>query len=584
MSKITIAKGLSLPVDLVTQTTAILAKRRAGKSYLARKIAEEIHRAGQQLVIVDPKGDWWGIRSSADGRSPGLPITILGGERADVPLEPSAGEIVAKLAVEKGVSLLLDLSLLRKHQVATFMTAFLEQLYRLKAREKFRTPVMLIIDEADAIAPQRPQKGEERMLGAAEDIVRRGGQRGIGCTLVTQRAAVLNKNVLTQAQILAALRTIAPQDLSAMNAWIDVHGTAEERKTLMDSLPSLPIGDAWIWSPGWPTVEGVFERVHVEKISTFDSGATPKAGERRVEPKKVADVDLEVLRREMSETIARAKAEDPAELRKRIAELERELKKKVAPAPARDSSADVILREHKAISAAMAKARKKLEATVHVIGKGRQLFEDLEQLIRAAQFEIGDPKAITYPPELVAAARKAGFEMDRKPTPAPSSATTFRQESADGSLGKGERAILTVLAQYPHGKNRRSLGTLSGYTSSGGSFGTYVSRLRTKGLIEGSDTIRITAEGLAALGDFDPLPAGPELQDYWLGRLGKGEAAILCVLLEQWPNELSRQDLGELSGYEASGGSFGTYLSRLRTKELLDPDKLKASDAFFEER
>jgi DNA helicase HerA-like ATPase len=63
--------------------------------------------------------------------------------------------------------------------------------------------MMLVIDEADAIAPQKPQKGEERMLGAAEDIVRRGGQRGIGCVLVTQRSAVLNKNVLTQAQILS---------------------------------------------------------------------------------------------------------------------------------------------------------------------------------------------------------------------------------------------------------------------------------------------------------------------------------------------------------------------------------------------
>jgi DNA helicase HerA-like ATPase len=80
------------------------------------------------------------------------------------------------------------------------MTAFLEALYRLKAREQFRTPVMLITDEADAIAPQRPMEGEERMLGAMEDIVRRGGQRGIGCMLITQRTAVLNKNVLTQAK------------------------------------------------------------------------------------------------------------------------------------------------------------------------------------------------------------------------------------------------------------------------------------------------------------------------------------------------------------------------------------------------
>src|SRR3990167_8491762 len=135
------------------------------------------------------------------------------------------------------------------------------------------------------------------MLGAAEDIVRRGGQRGIGCVLVTQRSAVLNKNVLTQAQVLVAMRTIAPQDLAAMNAWVDVHGTEEEKRTLMASLPSLPIGDAWVWSPGWPTIDGIFKRVHILPIETFDSGKSPDPGVKPIEPKQIAVVDLEALKK-----------------------------------------------------------------------------------------------------------------------------------------------------------------------------------------------------------------------------------------------------------------------------------------------
>src|ERR1044071_6376151 len=125
-----ISPDLSLPLEFVTESTAILAIKRAGKSYLARKIAEQLYSAAQQIVIVDPKGDWWGIRSSADGKEPGLPIVILGGERGDVPLEVGAGEVVGKLVVEERVSVLLDLSLLRKHQVATFMADFLETMYR----------------------------------------------------------------------------------------------------------------------------------------------------------------------------------------------------------------------------------------------------------------------------------------------------------------------------------------------------------------------------------------------------------------------------------------------------------------------
>jgi hypothetical protein len=183
MKKLQLANDLTLPVDVVTQTIAVLAKRRAGKSYAMRRLVEQLFKAGQQVVLVDPKGDQWGLRSSADGKSEGLPFVILGGERGDVKLEVGAGEVVAKLVVEERVSIVLDLSLFRKHEVATFMTAFLENLYRLKAKEIYRTPVMLVMDEADAIAPQKPQKGEERMLGAAEDIVRRGGQRGIGAYL-----------------------------------------------------------------------------------------------------------------------------------------------------------------------------------------------------------------------------------------------------------------------------------------------------------------------------------------------------------------------------------------------------------------
>lgn len=170
MNALRIARHISLPIETVTQTIAVIAKRRVGKSYLARKLAEQLHHARQQIVIVDPKGDHWGIRSGADGKSPGLPIVIIGGEHGDVPLETGGGELVAKLVVEERVSALLDLSLLRKHEIATFMTAFLETLYRMKAHERYRTPLMLIVDEADAIMPQKPQPNEARMLGAGEDL------------------------------------------------------------------------------------------------------------------------------------------------------------------------------------------------------------------------------------------------------------------------------------------------------------------------------------------------------------------------------------------------------------------------------
>lgn len=72
-----LGEDLALPLEAVTETFAILAKRRAGKSNAAVVLAEEMFAAGLPWVAVDPKGDWWGIRASGDG--PGLAVVVFGG-------------------------------------------------------------------------------------------------------------------------------------------------------------------------------------------------------------------------------------------------------------------------------------------------------------------------------------------------------------------------------------------------------------------------------------------------------------------------------------------------------------------------
>jgi hypothetical protein len=588
MSQLHIARGFSLPLEMVTQAAGILAKRRAGKSYLGRRFTEQLLKAMQQVVIVDPKGDWWGIRSSADGKTPGFPVIILGGEHGDIGLEPGAGEIVAKLIVEERVSALLDLSMFRKHEVATFMAIFLENLYRLKAREQFRTPMMLLIDEADAVAPQKPQKGEERMLGAAEDIVRRGGQRGIGCTLITQRSAVLNKNVLTQIQVLIALRTIAPQDLAAMDAWIDVHGTPEERKTLMESLPALPTGDAWVWSPGWPTTEGIFERIHVLPIETFDSGATPKPGEKRVEPKNLADVDLAALQRQMAATIEKAKAEDPRELKRKIAALQAELKKQPA-ATAVDPKALQKAREggrirgwaeaQAASSAKSLQLRKSLGLAAGEITRALRLLDvDLVPMRTPSQKAAPIPRGSAgMSHEQFKHGMVVGFSNLPRPTRLPSPG------APEGRLGPGEKKILTACAQYPRGAARDQLTVLTGYKRS--SRDTYLQRLQARGYVEIGPTITATEEGIASLGsDHDPLPVGEALRDYWVARLPEGERKIFLVLIGTYPGSLPREALDEATGYKRS--SRDTYIQRLRSRQLVEVlprGELRASGELFDE-
>lgn len=576
-----LAKNLTLPVDTVTQTIAILAKRRAGKSYAMRRLVEQLFESGQQVVLVDPKGDQWGIRSTADGKNPGLPIVILGGERGDVPLESSGGEIVAKLVVEEQVSILLDVSLFRKHEVATFMTAFLENLYRLKAREIYRTPMMLVIDEADAIAPQKPQKGEERMLGAAEDIVRRGGQRGIGCVLVTQRSAVLNKNVLTQAQMLVALRTIAPQDLAAMDAWIQVHGEPEQRKTLMESLPSLPVGDAWFWSPGWPTTAGIFKRVHVLPIETFDSGATPKPGEKRVQPKNLADVDLEALTLRMAATIERAKADDPRELRKKIAELEKQLKATPATAP------QVV--------------KEPVEVKVPVIDE--QQFRTIQTTLSDAMSGVAEANDnLRDLKEYVAQIRKAVSEFKlsqsrpiithngRKPMMVSPESIRRVKEAVAGQLPPAKQKILNGLA-FLEGigvttADKTQLALLVGVSPTSGGYFNNLGALRSDNLIEypSGGTAMLTDAG-RAVANTDGVPTNTtELHQSLSARLPAAKWRILKALIDAYPDAIQKDALAKQLGVSPTSGGYFNNLGSLRSLGLIDypqPGTAKAKSVLF---
>lgn len=540
----------TLPIEAVTQTFCILAKRGVGKTATAVVMAEEMIKAGMQVVIIDPLDCWYGLRSSADGKHEGVPIVVIGGERGDLPLNGSDGRIIADFIVDHQASVVLSLRHLSNQEGRNFVGAFLDALYDRKGESKNRTPLHLIIDEADAYCPQRLFPGTEKCFGAVDRIVRRGRSSGMGVTLISQRSAAINKDCLTQAEVMVALRTISPQDRKAIEAWIEAHDANDQHKEFMSSLASLPIGTAWFWSPGWLEI---FKKVQVRRRHTFDSSATPKIGEKVITPVKVAAVDIEGLRAKLQATIEQKKADDPKELKKRIIQLEIELKKKiVAPKPipltmdapemkkAYAMGYDTALTDMKG---ALRDIEKKNDGTVpsHVI------------LPRSpAQKAVIDQREgwASIPPRKISEPRqKIGpFSEERLRLPI------------------GERAVLTACIQLPNGLRREQLTVLTGYKRS--SRDAYIARLGGKGLIEArGDKIFPTDAGREALPDADPLPTGKALQDYHMDRLPIGEKAILQELIQAYPEAVHRDTLSEKTGYLRS--SRDAYISRLAAKELV---------------
>jgi len=274
--KFQISKDLALPREAVTWVFAFLAKRGAGKTYCAADLAEEMLKANIPIVVVDGMGIWWGLRVGKNGEGPGLPIVVFGGEHGDLPLVPEKAKSIAKAIVEANISAVLDLSALSKRQSRLIVTDFLDELYRLNRVERH-----VFIEETDMYAPQRTIGPEmATCLGSVDNFVRRGGNHNLGCTMITQRSAVLNKDILTQSDCLVVLRTLAPQDKKAIQAWVEEQTDEDRRKLAQwyDSLKELKNGEAWAWHPEKPAI---YKKVMFRERETFHATRTfllsPKA-------------------------------------------------------------------------------------------------------------------------------------------------------------------------------------------------------------------------------------------------------------------------------------------------------------------
>jgi hypothetical protein len=155
-------------------------------------------------------------------------------------------------------------------------------------------------------------------------------------------------------------------------------------------------------------------------------------------------------------------------------------------------------------------------------------------------------------------------------------------------LRAGERRILQVLAQrHPLALTKTQAGTLSGYTSSGGTFQTYFGTLKRAGFIEETTAgWCATDAGFAFLGtDIPPMPTTPEeLIAMWKSNLRRGEATMLDILVAKYPRGLTKEALGEASGYTHTGGTFGTYIGTLRRNNLavVNGDEVKAGEILFQ--
>jgi phosphoglycolate phosphatase (TIGR01487 family) len=168
-------------VSLLSGNVGFAGATRSGKSWLAGFLVEQLLKAEYQVCLIDPEGDYQGIRA--------FPQTILLGGIDDHILP--VGDVVT-LIEYTNLSVILDLSQYPLERKLTYVEELLRALYSM--RRKYGKPHWILLDEAQYFCPKQG--------GNLTDLIA-NNLRGGGMGLISYQ-----------------LSQMAPAVLDAINHWM----------------------------------------------------------------------------------------------------------------------------------------------------------------------------------------------------------------------------------------------------------------------------------------------------------------------------------------------------------------------------
>jgi hypothetical protein len=496
-----------IPESALAQHIAIVGKTGSGKSYTAKGVVEQLVESGKRVCVIDPGGDWWGLR--APGTGPGLPVAVLGGRHADIEIEPDSGREVGRFIADENLPCVVDLSDWYKSDQIKFMFGFAETVYR-----ENRHPLHLVIDEADQFSPQNPMAETKKLLNRMEIIVRLGRKRGFRVVMITQRPAILHKNVLTQCNTLIAMRMTSPQDKKAINEWIADNASRDEAKEVMRSLAKLERGEGWVWAPD----QDLLALTTFSENMTYDAGRTPEYGEEVVEPTNLADMDIKALQDKFH--VAKTPAEDVHT----DPDIQRAFEQRFAEKQSELDQANYVCNALKSENDAL---RAALAASVSVASEALERGEVLVPTIEHA-----------------------------KATPPPRK-TPLRQVNKSSKVDVLVQAAERI---WPVRVSWAALCSMTGRKARGGHFNTTRKRLIEEGIVREDGA-------LVTLLSPPQIPGGTIPADLLEQNL-PNPANRMFAYIRANPGTTAEQ-LGEALGMQTRGGHWNTGFSILRNNQLI---------------
>lgn len=570
-------------VDYAISGTAILGIRDSGKTYAAKGIVEQLLEANVPPIIVDPIGRWRYLKMAGDdSKHPkGYKIVVAGGEQPDLPLTVQSVAEIVRAAIRENIPLVLDLydrKLSKADWRRIVQIVFRTLMYENKGVRH------IVMEEAAEFVPQKVLDGET--YAEVEKVVRMGGNVSLGVTLINQRAQEVNKAVLDLCVNVLLLKQRGAHAIDSLEKQIEKL-SPDQVAEVIRSLPKLGAGEGWLFTPDQE------EPRHVQTgpIRSFHPDRRrPQLSARAVQARTTDTEDfVSRLAGVLEEVIAESKANDPAQLRRRIVELEKQLKSAEAP------------RDHVAIDVKAIADKAFQDGRTSAVRECRTGFREL---LKGLHLQMDKAVGSTFDPSFE---RAALIGTTDKPVPMPAEllerkepkrapvVSQTRQVVSHGNgkttidsgfvsvpgkaLSKGETTILQALLTLPGATGREALGILSGYKRS--SRNEYLRQLSVRGFIhDHGDTITVTDAGRAAMPNIEPLPTGEKLRKFWLQRLSPGERKLLELLIQAYPDAVPRDALDE-AGYRRS--SRNEYLRLLVTRQLIADtgQGMRANDILF---
>lgn len=559
---IKLGSGLSYDVDDLSRVV-MFGKTGSGKSYAARKIVENLE--GQlPLVVIDPPGVWWGMRLSAAGNPRRDPIPIVGGRRADIPLQVDRGRVYAEWVVKSKASVIFDLSDEDIGSLRKFVYDFLSRLFTLKGKASY--PMQLVLEECDEYAPQNPSKeGPSAVcLSTVSRVCRVGRTRGVRFIAITQRPARMHKDVATQGDFFYCGKLTGPQDREAVKKWLAEHGTAERRREVIETLPTLgkrkkPGEGFW-----WNTIDDTLVRGRCDRIKTFDSMAAPTLDGEGTGGIELGRLDVEGLSEALEAMVVEAKANDPKALKAEIARLQKALEKNQA-----DPEELARVGEQLADAKMLATFRENQLAQVH---QAMKPFVDAMNGIMAQTV----PEAVSIrlaqtPPKPAEAESRGRASAKGRVAPSPVPAA-----SADNGVSPSAQRLLDAVGWWTaigiDDPTNQQVGALLDLSPKGSRLRNIKSEASSAGLVTypAAGRVRLTDEGLATATVPSAPPTAAELRRTVQSVLTPSQRGLFDVLLEAWPNPMDNDELGAAVGLESTGSRLRNLKAQLSSRGLIE--------------